>query len=192
MRIPQLRIVIYLLLLMALTYGYSYWLLTDQAHFIFGPIGSTTFGLPLLIVVPVVILAGVITLIRAKKPIIKMMSMSLIVVLLLISYLFVFLTQQEVHYTVIENETGYPSILIKESPSWLSTELSIYSDIPWIGWSLEETGLSTSTKHLPFKDGDYTIVWLNPNQVEITWLFDNDENTDQSVIITIDGKVSTE
>ena len=76
-------------------------------------------------------------------------------------------------------------LLIREQPSWLSTELDFCAPHRIVGWRKVGNDESTNSVFRPFSDGDYALTWNSSTEVTIRWLFNESTSTYRTVTLQL-------
>lgn len=154
----------------------------DESWMIYTPFSALIPGWGVAAMLLWIVLT-VILLIMFKKP-----QMWLVIamhtVTLLISLGTLMIQMHGVSNYFLETSPSQNQILIREQPSWLSTEIDFFLKHPLLGWIKVGNDESTADEFLPFTNGDYTLIW-SATEVEITWLFDEDTNTYHTVVLSL-------
>lgn len=154
----------------------------DESWMIYTPFSALVPGWGLAAMMGWLVLT-VIAILMIKKPPLRLV-IGMHTVTLLISLGTLMVQMHGVSHYFIETSPTQTQILIREHPSWLSTEIDFFFKHPLLGWIKVGEDESTADQFLPFTTGDYTLTW-SASEVEITWLFDNDLNTYHTVVLPL-------
>lgn len=183
-RFKRFRYVAIIIAFMASTYGMAYFSLLVEESWVIGPVGHHL--LPTLVVLMMIILGGLTVLawILFKRWNIRLFLTLGVIVVVATGVLIPVQRQQDARVFEFENSSETRRFLVREQPSWLSTELDFFALHPLLGWQKVGMDESTNSVFRPFSDGDYTLTWLSAQSVQVTWLFDDDDMTYRSVTVT--------